>query len=107
MTKFMSAQELESKLVKPAPTARERLWQMEAEFINELVAHEGLYAAYPRRFTTVGNAKSFAAQIDGRRRHSFRPEECDLPGGFHTRVTDDDGSYQVWVAYTGEGQSDA
>ena len=107
MTQFKSAQELESMLAEKPLSKWNELWQREAEFIDELAAHEGQYAQYPRRFKTFNAASSFASSIVNGVRHSFQPEVCDLPGDFHTKITEDTDTFHVWVAYTSEGQADA
>lgn len=107
MTQFKSARELEPMLAEKPLSKWNELWEREAVLINELAMHEGQYAQYPRRFKTFNAASSFASSIVNGVRHSFQPEVCNLPGGFRTKITEDDGTYEVWIAYAGEGRSDA
>ena len=103
MTQFKSAQELEPMLAENRLSKWNELWEREAVLINELATHEGQFAEYPRRFKTFNAASSFASSITNMVRHSFQPEVCNLPGGFHTKITEDDGTYEVWIAYTSVG----
>ncbi len=108
MTQFKSAQELEPMLAEKRLSKWNELWEREAVFINELAAHEGQFAEYPKTFRTFNAASSFASSVTNGVRHSFQPEVCDLPGGFHTQITEEDAdAFHVWIAYTGGEQADA
>lgn len=97
MTVFKTASELAGKAVVKPVSKRAQEWAKQAEFIKTLAEREGEYALWPREYTSLSTAQSAAATMTHRRMYSFR--ECGLPGGFDTIITNDDGRFQIWVAY--------
>lgn len=105
MTQFKSEAELMAKAVVRPVSKRAKEWAEQAVFIDRLVMNEGKYALWPKAYTTLGNATVAAKSIQKQTMHSFRV--CDLPGRFKTIITNDDGMFQLWVAYTTEPEEEA
>ncbi len=105
MTQFKSEAELMAKAVVRPLSKRAKEWAEQAVFIDRLVMNEGKYALWPKAYTTLGNATVAAKSIQKQTMHSFRV--CDLPGRFKTIITNDDGMFQLWVAYTTEPEEEA
>lgn len=91
-------------VVRPL-SKRAKEWAEQAVFIDRLAMNEGKYAMWPKAYTTLGNATVAAKSIQKQTMHSFRV--CDLPGRFKTIITNDDGMFQLWVAYTTEPEEEA
>ena len=104
MTQFKSEAELMAKAVVRPLSKRAKEWAEQAVFIDRLVMNEGKYALWPKAYTTLGNATVAAKSIQKQTMHSFRV--CDLPGRFKTIITNDDGMFQLWVAYTTEPEEE-
>lgn len=100
MTQFKSEAELMEKAVVRPMSKRAKEWAEQAAFINRLAMNEGKYALWAKTYTTLGNATVAAKSIQKQTMHSFRV--CDLPGRFKTIITNENGLFQVWVAYTTE-----
>lgn len=105
MTQFKSEAELMAKAVVRPLSKRAKEWAEQAVFINRLAMNEGKYALWAKTYTTLGNATVAAKSIQKQTMHSFRV--CDLPGRFKTIITNDDGMFQLWVAYTTEPEEEA
>lgn len=105
MTQFKSEAELMAKAVVRPLSKRAKEWAEQAVFIDRLVMNEGKYALWPKAYTTLGNATVAAKSIQKQTMYSFRV--CDLPGRFKTIITNDDGMFQLWVAYTTEPEEEA
>ena len=105
MTQFKSEAELMAKAVVRPLSKRAKEWAEQAVFIDRLGMNEGKYALWPKAYTTLGNATVAAKSIQKQTMHSFRV--CDLPGRFKTIITNDDGMFQLWVAYTTEPEEEA
>ena len=105
MTQFKSESELMGSAVVRPVSKRAKQWAEQAVFIEQLAMNEGKYAMWPKTYTTLGNATVAAKSMQKQTMHSFRV--CDWPGRFKTIITNDDGMFQLWVAYTTEPEEEA
>lgn len=105
MSVFKTESELMGEAVVRPVSKRAKEWAEQAAFINRLAMNEGKYALWAKTYTTLGNATVAAKSIQKQTMHSFRV--CDLPGRFKTIITNDDGMFQLWVAYTTEPEEEA
>lgn len=100
MTQFKSEAELMGTAVGCSVGKRAKQWAEQAVFIDRLAMNEGKYAMWPKTYTTLNNAMVAAKTMQQRTMHAFKV--CDWPGRFKTVITNENGLFQVWVAYTTE-----
>lgn len=100
MTQFKSEAELMGTAVVRPVSKRAKQWAEQAVFIEQLAMNEGKYAMWPKTYTTLNNAMVAAKTMQQRTMHAFKV--CDWPGRFKTIITNENGLFQVWVAYTTE-----
>ena len=100
MTQFKSEAELMGTAVVRPVSKRAKQWAEQAVFIDRRAMNEGKYAMWPKTYTTLNNAMVAAKTMQQRTMHAFKV--CDWSGRFKTIITNENGLFQVWVAYTTE-----
>lgn len=100
MSVFKTESELMGTAVVRPVSKRAKQWAEQAEFIDQLAMNEGKYACWSKTYTTFNNAMVAAKTMQQRTMHAFKV--CDWPGRFKTIITNENGLFQVWVAYTTE-----
>ncbi len=100
MSVFKSESELMGAAVVRPVSKRAKQWAEQAVFIEQLAMNEVKFACWEKTYTTLNNATVAAKSMQHRTMHAFKV--CDMPGRFKTIITNENGLFQVWVAYTTE-----